>query len=137
MLKEQWAEVGVNCEIKTYDRGAFFENLYGGNFDAYTIHNVGLDPSIRLINYRSNLSRADGNLTGFANEEYDKLVNDSFVAKTTEERDALVMDAADILRSVCPFFSIVDTFQIEAGVPGLTNVDNGPTSYMLYYHFGN
>ena len=28
-----------------------------------------------------------------------------------------------------------DTFQIEAGVAGLGNVDNGPTSYMLYYHF--
>ena len=135
MLKEQWAEVGVTCNIVTYDRGAFFEKLYGGEFDAYTIHNVGLDPSIRLINYRSTLSRADGNLTGFANEQYDKLVNDSFVAKTPEERDELVMEAADILREVNPFFSIVDTFQIEAGVAGLGNVDNGPTSYMLYYHF--
>ena len=137
MLKEQWAEVGVNCDIVTYDRGAFFQKLYGGEFDAYTIHNVGLDPSIRLINYRSTLSRADGNLTGFANLDYDKLVNDSFVAKTTAERDALVEDAADILRSVCPFFSIVDTYQIEAGVAGLGKVDNGPTSYMLYYHFTN
>ena len=137
MLKEQWAEVGVNCEIVTYDRGAFFQKLYGGEFDAYTIHNVGLDPSIRLINYRSTLSRADGNLTGFANLDYDKLVADSFVAKTTAERDELVMQAADILRSVCPFFSIVDTFQIEAGVAGLGKVDNGPTSYMLYYHFTN
>ena len=137
MLKEQWAEVGVNCEITTYDRGAFFQKLYGGEFDAYTIHNVGLDPSIRLINYRSTLSRADGNLTGFANKDYDKLVNDSFVAKTTAERDDLVMQAADILRDVCPFFSIVDTYQIEAGVAGLGKVDNGPTSYMLYYHFTN
>ena len=57
------------------------------------------------------------------------------MAKTTQERDELVMQAADILREVCPFFSIVDTFQIEAGVSGLGNVDNGPTSYMLYYHF--
>ena len=137
MLKEQWAEVGVNCEIVTYDRGAFFQKLYGGEFDAYTIHNVGLDPSIRLINYRSTLSRADGNLTGFANKEYDQLVADSFVAKTTAERDELVMKAADILRDVCPFFSIVDTYQIEAGVKGLGHVDNGPTSYMLYYHFTN
>ena len=137
MLKEQWAEIGVNCEITTYDRGAFFEKLYGGDFDAYTIHNVGLDPSIRLINYRSTLSRADGNLTGFANKEYDQLVADSFVAKTTEERDELVMKAADILRDVCPFFSLVDTYQIEAGVAGLGHVDNGPTSYMLYYHFTN
>lgn len=135
MIKQQWEEVGVTCNISTYDRGAYFERLYGGQFDVYTIHNVGMDPSIRLINYRSTLSRADGNLTGFADTRYDELVNQSFTAKTTEERDELVMEAADILRENCPFFSVVDTFQIEAGVAGFGNVHTGPTSYMLYYHF--
>lgn len=135
MLQQQWSEVGVTCNITTFDKGAFFEKLYGGQFDSYTIHNVGLDPSIRCINYRSNLSRADGNLTGFANPDYDKLVNDSFTAKTPAERDALLMDAADLLRDACPFFSIVDTYILNAGVDGIQHADNGPTSYMLYYHF--
>lgn len=133
MLKEQWAEIGVTCNITTFDKGAFFEKLYGGQFDAYTIHNVGLDPAIRLINYRSTLSRVDGNLTGFANTEYDAYVQTALEATNDAERDAACIAAADILREECPFFSIVDTYLIHASADGITNVCNGPTSYINYY----
>jgi len=133
MLKEQWAEIGVTCNITTFDKGAFFEKLYGGQFDAYTIHNVGLDPAIRLINYRSTLTRIDGNLTGFANPEYDECVQNALTAVDTAVRDENCKKAADLLREACPFFSIVDTYLIHASVDGITNVCNGPTSYINYY----
>ena len=133
ILQSQWAEVGVNCTIETFDKGAFFDKMYSGDFECYTIHNVGLDPATRLFNYRSTLTPADGNITGFSNKDYDAALDRAVAAKTTEERDAACIECADYIREACPFFSVCDTYLISAGDARLGNVCNGPTSYITYY----
>lgn len=133
MLQSQWAEIGVICTINTMDKGAFFEQLYAGNFDCYTIHSLGLDPTTRLFNYRSTMTVEDGNFTGFSSESFDEALNNALVAETEAERDEYCKEAADYLREDCPFFSICDTYLTSAGNSTLDNIQNGPTSYIVYY----
>lgn len=133
IIQNAWAELGITCTIETMDKGSYFKKLYAGDFDVYTIHNVGSEPDARITFFDSRISLASGNLTQYANPEFDKLrdlaVEETDSAKILE----YYVQVQNILRTDRPMIPLVETYLIEASGKGLTNIKIGPTSYIQYY----
>lgn len=133
MIQQQWAEVGVTCNIVTLDKGAFFDKIYGGNFDVYTIHMVGADPMGRVASCQSSIPREGGNIILYANPRVDELLRLVNAEKDENKKNEYYKEMAQQFRADCPYIPIAETYLISASVPGITNVKCGQTSYILYY----
>ena len=133
MLQQQWAEVGVECEIETMDKGAYFTKLYAGEFDAYTIHMVGAEPMARVASCWSTVTREGGNLIKYANPEVDRLLGEANAETDEAKKNEIYKEMTTYFHEDCPYIPIAETYLISGSVDGITNVLGGQTSYILYY----
>jgi oligopeptide transport system substrate-binding protein len=105
-LQEIWrTELGIDVRLTNQETGVFFDNRRQLNFDICRGSWFGdfLDPYSFLEIFTSGNSN---NLTGWANADYDRLVDEARAEAETEKRNDLFAQAETILLTESPIIPI-------------------------------
>lgn len=78
VLQQQWREVGVGVEIRTYEWGTFYADIKAGNFQLYTLQWVGItDPDFYYdVFHSASVPPAGANRGRYINPEVDRLTEE-------------------------------------------------------------
>jgi oligopeptide transport system substrate-binding protein len=118
VMREQWARVGIPVVINSMERSTYFARRREGAFDLCFLGWVGdyPDPTTFLSLW---LSDAGNNLSGWASEEYDALLDAS--ARDLAQRPQLLRDAEAIVLQELPVIPLVfgtSLYLIDPAVQG-------------------
>jgi len=113
VMQQQLAAINVNAEIFAPEVGEWLERQSGGEFDTFMWAWVVLiDPD--QYYYLQHHSEGQFNFTGYANEEFDRLVEQARQTGDTERRKELYEQANKILVDDAPYVYLYNPDRIQA-----------------------
>lgn len=113
VMQQQLLEIGVTSEIFAPEVGEWLERQSGGEFDTFMWAWVVLiDPD--QYYYLQHHSEGQFNFTGYANEEFDELVEQARQTGNTERRKELYEQANRILVDDAPYVYLYNPDRIQA-----------------------
>lgn len=101
ILQGQLSQIGINLEIEKMERGAFFTDAYGGNFEIAVFNTTCPVPdadSILHFYFHSSQIEAGCNLGYVNNAEFDQILTKAQQSTDTDERMELYNKANEIVR---------------------------------------
>ena len=106
LLQQQWAEIGVDVTIKQVEWGEYLDIWTNTSADILIGRNgSGSDPD-RAMNYFFN-SNGSANVWGFADEEYDEIVQNGKTTIDEAERHDIYTEAQNYLLDKSPNLFLV------------------------------
>lgn len=135
IMKEDFAEIGVELTSRVMDFGASFDHMFADEYSSFDIvfdDNDGpIDPNFILSSFLCsefyNLNDA-----GWCNEEWDALYVQQAQAATPTERAEIVYEMQQLIYEDRPYVPIVNFDMISIASPRFTGFVPGPTRYI--YH---
>jgi len=101
ILQGQLSQIGINLEIEKMERGAFFTDAYGGNFEISVFNTTCPVPdadSILHFYFHSSQIEAGCNLGYVNNAEFDQILTKAQQSTDADERMELYNKANEIVR---------------------------------------
>lgn len=132
MIKQQLAQIGINCEVQALDSGVFFDNLNSGNFDMCV---CGWSGFVDADEYLYDIFTTSGayNQQNYSNPEFDTLVEKARVTTDEDTRNDLYRQAQQILADDAPMaFLYMNNYTVAVrdGVTGFEPMATGDTLYL-------
>ena len=92
IAQNQLAQVGIKCEVKIMEWGAYLDAIFLGEFDMTVLgFSYGADPVTGLTSvFHSEMFGANGNISWYRNEEVDRLLDAAKSEMDTEKRREMV-----------------------------------------------
>ncbi len=101
ILQGQLSQIGINLEIEKMERGAFFTDAYGGNFEIAVFNTTCPVPDAdSILHFYFHSSQIEGgcNLGYVNNAEFDQILTKAQQSTDTDERMELYNKANEIVR---------------------------------------
>ncbi|WP_243296538.1 ABC transporter substrate-binding protein [Bacillus litorisediminis] len=128
ILQQQWAEIGVNAEIKQIEWGEYIDTWSNTSADILVGRNgSGTDPD-RALNYFFH-TNGSANVWGFSDSEFDSLVETGKTAINPDERKQIYVEAQERLLELSPNLFLVSPMKYVA-------VRNSVEGFTPYPHNG-
>lgn len=126
VVQNFWAQIGVNIEINTVDKGTFFTIIPTDDKDAYSIHCPGFLPDavFSLVDPR-NLN-GGGNSTGYDNEALIALIDAANAETDVAKRNAIYSQMNDLFRNDYAFIPLCESPLLYAMHKGLDGIVMDP-----------
>lgn len=111
ILQGQLSQIGINLELEKMERGAFFTDAYGGNFEIAVFNTTCPVPDADTIlhfYFHSSQIEAGCNLGQVRNDEFDQILTEAQRSTDADERLSLYNRANEIARDdgICvPLFA--------------------------------
>lgn len=134
-IQQMWKEhLGVDVRLENQDWKVYLASTSNQNMD-YDVHRAGwIGDFVDAINFIELFTSDNGNnRTGWSNAEYDRLVEESFSAKTSEERFALFQKAETILAEEAPIIPIYFYTRPFLLAPEVKNFEGNLLGYVPYH----
>ncbi|MBB6451708.1 peptide/nickel transport system substrate-binding protein [Salirhabdus euzebyi] len=113
ILQQQWAEIGVNAEIKQIEWGEYIDTWVNKTADILVGRNgSGTDPD-RALNYFFH-TEGSANVWNFSNADYDELVTKGKTTVDLAERKAIYDQAQNDLLTLSPNLFLVSPMKYVA-----------------------
>ncbi len=108
VLVRQLGDVGIACEMRSYEWGAFFSDIRSGNFQLYTLQWVGLeDPDIYYyLFHSSSLPPRGANRVRYTNPELDALLDRGRRTLDAAARRRIYGRVQEVLARDLPYVSL-------------------------------
>jgi peptide/nickel transport system substrate-binding protein len=120
LVKDQWAKIGVDVEIKVYDAATIWEMNLSSSFKHATMGGwEGADPVSSLL--RTYETGTDLNYPNYSNPKVDPIINQIKVERELSERVRLAKEAYEIIRYECPEVTLEPTLIGHFWWPWLKN----------------
>lgn len=125
LVAQMWEQIGIKVNLDIVEWGTWLERVYTQrDYEVSVIGLAGrLDPHAILVRYTTDNSR---NFFNFSNERYDELIKLGLQA-VGEERQALYLEAQEILEQELPSVFIMDPPQLAAMDDDIQGWKNYPT----------
>jgi len=116
VLLHQIGEVGVTCDMRSYEWGTFFSDIKSGNFQLFTLLWVGVvDPDHFYYAFHSlSLPPRGANRVRYRNPELDSLLEKGRRALAKEERKEIYSRVQKILARDLPYISLWHLYDVVA-----------------------
>ncbi len=120
IIKNQWAEIGVEAKVELYEISVYYDKLDYGEFEIYQWGwNLGLDPDNYIFFHSSSGFGADGRLqgfndVGFSNAEVDSLIEKARSTFNQEERRVAYWRIQEILNEELPYIFLYSRDSVAA-----------------------
>jgi len=137
LIKQWWAEIGIDTELRNIDASVFFggdpaspdtfQKFYA-DIEMYTNNFAGVDPEAYMANWRCNEipgpdSQWQGsNIQRFCSEEYDALVTEMSQTAPLEERGRLAREMNDMLMQSYSIIPLIHRGGVSAHANSLGGV---------------
>ena len=137
MVKQQLAEIGIECNISALESGVFFDGLNSGDFDLTV---VGWSGFVDIDEYLYNLFTTDGayNQQNYSNPEVDELLEKGRVTIDEAERKEIYKEAQLKIAEDAPMaFLYMNSFTVAMrdNVKGYTVHPTAATIFMKDVYF--
>jgi len=137
MVKQQLAEIGIECNIQALESGIFFDGLNAGDFDLTV---VGWSGFVDIDEYLYNLFTTDGayNQQNYSNPEVDELLEKGRVTIDETERKEIYKEAQKLIAEDAPMaFLYMNSFTVamRSNVLGYTVHPTAATIFMKDVYF--
>lgn len=125
LVAEQWKSIGIQVDLEIVEWGTWLERVYTQrDYDVSVIGLAGrLDPHAILVRYTTDNGR---NFFNFSDVRYDELINLG-LKTVAEERQAIYLEAQEILAQGLPGIFIMDPPQVAVMTKGIKGFQNYPT----------
>lgn len=139
MVQAQLAEVGIQVEIITLERGKFIENVYSGAMEMFMLGwsaSTG-DPDYALYaSFHSSMFGEGGNMSFYANPEVDTLLEKGRTSTDEAERKEAYLKAQEIIWSEAPcvfYLHAQDLTAYNAALQGFNSSPDGLFDFSKMY----
>ncbi|MFD1018345.1 ABC transporter substrate-binding protein [Thalassobacillus hwangdonensis] len=128
ILKQQWAEIGVNADIEQVEWGAYIDTWLNTSADVLIGRNgSGTDPD-RALSYFFH-TEGSANVWNYSNTNFDELVEKGKVTTDKEKRKEIYTEAQELLLEDSPNLFLVSPMKYVA-------VSNSVEGFTPYPHDG-
>lgn len=105
VIARQLSEIGIEAKIKSYEWGAFYDDIKNGNFQMFTLTWVGIqDPDFfREAFHSQNIPPRGANRGKFVNAEVDRLTELGARTMYNEERKKIYSRIQEIIAREIPY----------------------------------
>lgn len=120
VLESQWAEVGIDTEIRVLEFATWLDEQAAGNFDAFLLGWLGnIDPD----DFYYAQHRTDGafNFHGYSNEEVDRLLDAARTETDQDERKELYDQAVEIIVDEVSYAYLYNPDVVHAWSPDVSD----------------
>ena len=136
LIQQDWARIGVNAHIKTYEWGEYLKRANNGEHDVYMSGWSG-DNGDADDFLTPNLSCA-ANKTGikFCNKEFDRLIDEARATPDPQKRIALYEQAQEIFKRERPWVTMAHStiyIPVRKDVQGFVMAPNGSMDFENVY----
>ena len=138
IIQGQLSQIGINLELERMERGAFFTDAYGGNFDIAVFNTTCPVPdadSILHFYFHSSQIEAGCNLGYVDNPEFDALLTEAQRSTDSDERLELYYKANEIARDDGIYVPLYATKAAIAASKDLKGVEADPIYKCYVYDF--
>ena len=137
MIKQQLAEIGINCEISAMESGVYFDGLNSGDFDLTV---CGWSGFVDADEYLFDLFTTTGayNQQNYSNPDVDKLLEEGRVTVDETERKEIYKEAQKLIAEEAPMaFLYMNSFTVAMrdDVKGYTVHPTAATIFMKDVYF--
>ena len=137
MIKQQLAEIGINCEISAMESGVYFDGLNSGDFDLTV---CGWSGFVDVDEYLYDLFTTEGayNQQNYSNSEVDKLLEEGRVTVDEAARKEIYKEAQKLIAEDAPMaFLYMNSFTVAMrdNVKGYTVHPTAATIFMKDVYF--
>lgn len=137
MIKQQLAEIGINCEISAMESGVYFDGLNSGDFDLTV---CGWSGFVDADEYLYDLFTTEGayNQQNYSNSEVDKLLEEGRVTVDEAARKEIYKEAQKLIAEDAPMaFLYMNSFTVAMrnNVKGYTVHPTAATIFMKDVYF--
>ena len=137
MIKQQLAEIGINCEISAMESGVYFDGLNSGDFDLTV---CGWSGFVDADEYLFDLFTTTGayNQQNYSNPDVDKLLEEGRVTVDETERKEIHKEAQKLIAEEAPMaFLYMNSFTVAMrdDVKGYTVHPTAATIFMKDVYF--
>lgn len=135
LIQAQLREMNINLEIRVLEWGSFLEDTQNGNFNmaAQGWQVVTGDPDYGMFPlYHSTQHGASGNVSFFANDDVDRLLEEGRFETDPDARQAIYREIGEILMEEVPvvFTTVAESIYGLNGIDGMQfNFTNDPIFY--------
>lgn len=127
LLQQQWAQVGINVDITTYDQAEFIPTAVTGNFQANLWRQFGApDPDVDQVWWTS--GGADGNILNFPNmvdDQIDDALRRGRQSSNEADRKAAYADLQNRMSELLPYIWLNHTMWVVAATNNVRGIGNG------------
>lgn len=136
LIQSDWAEIGVEAEIVSYEWGEYLERTQNGEHETMMLGWTGDngDPD-NFLNTLLGCQAAEtgGNRAFWCDEEFDTLVNDALRTPVVEERTALYEEAQVVFKAAAPWITIAHSVVFEPVRPEVQGYVMSPFGSHSFY----
>lgn len=136
LIQSDWAAVGVEAEIVSYEWGEYLERTQGGEHETMMLGWTGDngDPD-NFLNTLLSCQSAEtgGNRAFWCNEEFDSLVQDALRTPDMEERTGLYEEAQVVFKADAPWITIAHSVVFEPIRPEVKGYKMSPFGAHNFY----
>ncbi|MHB8481425.1 MAG: ABC transporter substrate-binding protein, partial [Nitrospiria bacterium] len=129
VIQQQFKEIGVQMEIRTFEWGTFYSDIKSGNFQLYSLRWVGiLDPDIYYdLFHSSSIPPLGANRGRYSNLEIDRLLEEGRVTLDYEKRKEIYQKVQKILAHDLPYINLWTFSNIAVLKNGLKGFVSDPS----------
>ncbi|MBI3595092.1 MAG: ABC transporter substrate-binding protein [Nitrospirae bacterium] len=129
VIQQQFKEVGIQMEIRTYEWGTFYSDIKSGNFQLYSLRWVGIqDPDIYYdLFHSSSIPPLGANRGHFSNAEIDRLVEEGRVTLDPEKRKIIYEKIQKIISEELPYINLWTFSNVAVLKKGLKGFISDPS----------
>ncbi len=108
VIQQQFKEIGIQMEIRTFEWGTFYSDIKSGNFQLYSLRWVGIrDPDIYFdLFHSSSVPPLGANRGRYNNLEVDRLVEEGRVTLDSEKRKEIYQKIQKIIAHDLPYINL-------------------------------
>ncbi len=114
VLQQQWAKIGIKLNIKSYEWGAFYDDVKKGNFQLYSLQWVGIsDPDIYYYVFHSASIPPNGANRGhYIEPGLDELLQKGRITTDPEARKRIYHRVQEMVAEQLPYISLWHPYYI-------------------------
>ncbi len=140
--KTVWEKLGFQVELKALDVKAYEEALYNGDFDVIALDYQGLTTNAysalapfvpaysgSVVSVEEDTTGVAPHVTGYASEEYTKLLDELLEATKREDRVKKLIEVEKIMAEDCPAIALVHYSNAYLASSELKGLETSPYGY--------
>jgi peptide/nickel transport system substrate-binding protein len=133
VIQDLWSTVGFKVTVDALDTVPYREARNEGKFDGMIQgHTYRFDPDDYYFRNLHSKSDYSGSLSGWQNEQYDRLVEEAKRIVDPAQRKALYTEAWNLVNVELPFFYLHEISQTSAAVKELQGYQPGSSGALSY-----
>ncbi|HIU04432.1 MAG TPA: ABC transporter substrate-binding protein, partial [Candidatus Coprousia avicola] len=127
-----WEDLGFSCELEELEEQDFRERVRTGNFQVARLDAVSDRPTTEsfLFPLFHSRSAGGGNVTGFASEEVDNLLNQARAVTGDSERMSALEQADELVAADAPVIPLTYPLQVIAAGEAADGLIIDPQGYL-------